>query len=1015
MKKLFVFAIAASFMFAACQHEEFASEINQEEAFALRTEYSISSEDSDTKTAMDGLSVVWSEGDKVAVFENTDALLTYGLASGAGSTSAKIKLEAGNAASGEEIGSVVAYYPYSSSVTCAVNDESSLTLNVTLPQTQEYVKDSFGPNAFPMAAVSSVSADNLAFKNVGGALKLQLTGSAEVASVVVRSNAGEPLSGDAKVIVYADGKTVPEIEMGADAEPYVTLECPEGVQLGSSATSFVIALPEMTFSAGFTVTVNDVDGFAMEFATSDEQIIRRNGVLVMPVKEYKVEAVTMDGLSSIPEVPNADEPMTLIYKAPVGSTFHGYTKDLYAHIGVIDGEWKHVVSAWDVDVDKCKWHKTSQDNVWSLRIEPSVRKWFNSGTTPVNIIGVVVRDAKGAGDRQTEDLTLNVYDPVYGSGEMPTPLPAGVKHGINIIDDKTVTLVLLEKDNTQKAYYDECYVVGSYFGSWNRNESYKMNRDDAAGCWWITLTGLRAAREYLFQYELVKGNSSVRVHDPYSEIVYDMYNDQWTYASSKLPTGKTDGFVSSFQIRKTAYSWQYPDYQIEDEDDLVIYEMLFRDFNDSHSVSDAINQLDYIAGLGVNAVELMPIHEFDANESWGYAPHSYFALDKYYGSPADYKKFIDACHEKGLAVIIDVVYNHATGAHPMAKMYWSGNATAANNPWFNVEAPHGDSVYHDWNHSNVDVRNQIKRSLEYLLTEYKVDGFRFDLSKGFFQGGNEYDWNQDRTNWIKEYYNTIKATDPNAVVILEHWVDNENYDLCNYGMKVWNKANDQYSQSGMGFSSGSDFSGIVEPSWLPFGSYVSFMESHDEERVAYRQKEYGNGSVKTDLEVRMRRAGLNAAFFLTVPGPKMIWQFGEIGYDYSILYNGDRTAVKPVVTDEYLKDVYRKGLYDTYADLLEFRKNNPRFFDDDSNFRWGVSTSNWPGRYIMNTSKEGNTYAIFGNFGSGNQKITMVLPTEGPWYNYYNSEEVWNGTNHEPTLKEGEFVFLVDNKNLCKK
>ena len=1013
MKRCFIALVAFCAVFAACQREEFVNDKDTHVAFAVNTEYEVTSEINDTKTAMDGLAVVWSEGDKVAVFENTDALLKYGLSSEAGSVSAQIKLESGDASSGKEIGSVVAYYPYSSSIACAVKDETSLTLDVSLPTEQEYAKESFGQGTFPMAAVSDVSAGSLSFRNIGGALKLQLTGSSVIKSITVSGNAGELLAGSADVTVFTDGKTMPAVAMDADAEKSVSLLCGSGVKLSSAATSFVIALPPTKFSAGFTVTVKDADGMSMQIRTDKAQEIKRNTVLAMPVKAYETAVVTKDGLSSIPEIPNADEPVTLFYKAADGSVFDGYKKDLYAHIGIIDGEWKHVVSAWDVDVEKCKWHKTSQDNVWSLTLEPSIREWFASGTTPVNVIGVVVRDAKGAGSLQTEDLTLNVYDEVYGTGEAPTPLPAGVKHGINIIDNSTVTLVLHEKDKNG-GHYDECYLIGTYFGKWGRDEAYKMNRDEAAGCWWITLTGLSRTREYMFQYELVKGTSSVKVHDPYSEIVYDMWNDQWTSASNKIPLGDTDGLVSSFQIRKSSYSWKYPDYEIEDEDDLVIYEMLFRDFNETHSVSAAIDQLDYIAGLGVNAVELMPIQEFEANESWGYAPHSYFALDKYYGSSTDYKKFIDACHEKGLAVIIDVVYNHATGAHPMAKMYWSGNATAVNNPWFNVEATHGDSVYHDWNHSNVDVRNHIKRSLEYLLTEYNVDGFRFDLSKGFIQSGNEYDWNADRISWIKEYYNTIKATNPDAVVILEHWVDNENYDLCNYGMKVWNKASEQYYQSGMGFSSGSSFTGIVEPSWLPFGSYVSFMESHDEERVAYKQKEFGNGSVKTDLELRMRRAGLNAAFFLTVPGPKMIWQFGEIGYDYSINYNGDRTANKPVVTDSYMANQYRKGLYDTYAGLLEFRKNNPRFFDDDSNFRWGVSASNWPGRYILNTSKEGKTYAIFGNFGSGSQAITMELPSEGPWYNYYDGTEVWSGKSHKPTLKEGEFVFLVDDKSLCK-
>ena len=91
------------------------------------------------------------------------------------------------------------------------------------------------------------------------------------------------------------------------------------------------------------------------------------------------------------------------------------------------------------------------------------------------------------------------------------------------------------------------------------------------------------------------------------------------------------------------------------------------------------------------------------------------------------------------------------------------------------------------------------------------------------------------------------------------------------------------------------------------------------------------------LALSMRRAGCCAAFFLTVPGPKMIWQFGELGYDISG-GNGD-TSEKPVKTQEYLSNKYRKGLYDTYCGLLKFRRENPEFFDKDADFKWYVSNN----------------------------------------------------------------------------
>ena len=158
--------------------------------------------------------------------------------------------------------------------------------------------------------------------------------------------------------------------------------------------------------------------------------------------------------------------------------------------------------------------------------------------------------------------------------------------------------------------------------------------------------------------------------------------------------------MSAFQSGRPEYTWKSDGFKIADKDNMVIYEMLLRDFSASGDLAGAMDKLDYLQELGVTAIELMPVQEFDGNDSWGYNPCSYFAMDKAYGTREKYKEFIDECHGRGMAVLLDVVYNQATGAHPMAKMYWdaSSKSTSASNPWFNVEAPHPYSVFHDWNH-----------------------------------------------------------------------------------------------------------------------------------------------------------------------------------------------------------------------------------------------------------------------------------------------------------------------------
>ena len=99
--------------------------------------------------------------------------------------------------------------------------------------------------------------------------------------------------------------------------------------------------------------------------------------------------------------------------------------------------------------------------------------------------------------------------------------------------------------------------------------------------------------------------------------------------------------MSAFQINRPEYNWKIKDYNVADKNDIVIYELHLRDFSATHDLSGAEEKLDYLENLGINAIELMPVQEFDGNNSWGYDPCSYFALDKAYGTREHYKAFVD--------------------------------------------------------------------------------------------------------------------------------------------------------------------------------------------------------------------------------------------------------------------------------------------------------------------------------------------------------------------------------------
>ncbi|MDR0892930.1 MAG: alpha-amylase [Mediterranea sp.] len=727
-------------------------------------------------------------------------------------------------------------------------------------------------------------------------------------------------------------------------------------------------------------------------------------------------AALVDGLNYAPAKPDADDTLRITFKAAASSALYGYTGDVYIHPGVIvDGTWMYVPASWATNLAKCKMTRL-ENNVWSILLSPSLRQWFGSGDTAIDQLGIVVRSSDGTKKGLTDDSFVTVTDKKYTAFQ-PGPavekaLPAGVTDGINIVDPTTVTLVLRDQDKNG-GHKDYAYAMGD-FNNWTLTDDDKsrMYRDNNAGCWWITLTGLTASREYAFQYYIgTKKEGAIRLADPYSEKILDPDNDpQIPAADYPNPTAypaKGVGIVSTFRIQKESYTWKVNDFQVADKHNLLIYELLLRDFTSTGDLTGAMAKLDYLQTLGVNAIELMPVQEFDGNDSWGYNPCFYFAMDKAYGTPTMYKQFVDACHQRGMAVILDVVYNHATGNNPLAKLYWNATANkpAAENPWFNVDAPHPYSVYCDFNHESPLVRAFVKRNLQYLLREYKVDGFRFDMAKGFTQqSSNEStagNYDQSRVDILSDYANAVTEANPNAVVILELFAEQrEEKAYGEKGILMWRNLNNAYCQTAMGWKENSAFTALT--TWgtdMPEGAWVGYMESHDEERCAYKQKTWGHGDLLLgDLKTRMSQLEANAAFFFTVSGPKMVWQFGELGYDYSI--NSDpngvapadsedgtyRTARKPIRWD-YFDDTYRKGLYTTYSRLMALRASHPRLFGQEAFKSWKVGDSDWDGgRFITLETVDGQKLVVVGNFTNAPITSSVEFPSSGTWYEFTASD-----------------------------
>lgn len=735
-----------------------------------------------------------------------------------------------------------------------------------------------------------------------------------------------------------------------------------------------------------------------------------------------------------PAKPNADKPLTITLTAAKGTNLSGYTGDVYAHIGILEyGTWRCVQADWTENIDKCKFVKDpSEKDTWHLALEPTVREYFDSGTTAVTQIGLVIRTEDSAKKQYDEDLFISVVDDVYKpfiASEYETKsVPSGCGYGINA-QGSSITFVLHDQ-NKSGSHKDYAYIIGD-FNNWTltNDEKSRMYRDDAKGCWWITVDGLDPDKEYRFQYHLGERSATasdpdkiVRLSDPFCEKILDPDNDKWINEKNTIyPADQMqypDGGVSTVscvKINRDSYAWSA--FEMKNKDCPVIYELLLGDYTATHDLAGAMAKLDYLQTLGVNAIELMPIQEFDGNNSWGYNPNHYFALDKAYGTRKQYKDFIEACHQRGIAVIIDVVYNHNTGASPLAKMYWnsSSNETAANNPYFFVKAMHDANVFHDVNHSNKFVQEVVKRSLQYLITEYNVDGFRFDLSKGFTWSSSGWgSTDNNRIALIKDYAKAIRTVDPDSYIILEHWGNaDEESQYVRDGMHPWQKANHAYCQAAMGYKSESDLWGsyrYLDETWSASG-WVTYMESHDEERMAYKQEKYGHSSIKGNLANSMSNLVNNAVCFLTVPGPKMIWQMGELGYNYNKWCNEqgvDGTADKKYETDrkpvkwDYLNNADRKRVYDAYCKLNKLRNDNPDLFGKGVTI--GGKLHEWPLKTVELAKGSKKLYAYANYFGDDAGDKTLTIPS-GTWTDILSGKTV-NGGSY--TLKTGQALVLVN-------
>ena len=648
---------------------------------------------------------------------------------------------------------------------------------------------------------------------------------------------------------------------------------------------------------------------------------------------------------------------------------------------------------------------------------------------------------------------------LFNPGTISTALPNGLVDGINYntTDPTKATLVL------NAPFKDFVYVAGS-FNNWQPTSAYAMKKDPTTGKFWLEITGLTAGQVYTYQYWVcdvtnrpANSPAVVKTADPFSTLVLSPFDDPEIQSLGVFPNlpAYPVGQEREVTVLQTGpntlftYNWSSAttNFVKPNKKDLVFYELLIRDFDANRTYQDLINKIDYFKNLKINAIKIMPVMEFEGNMSWGYNTVFHMALDKRYGPPTKLKEFVDLCHQNGIAVVLDLALNHVFGRSPLERMWmldtdgdgWAnstGYRVSTENPYINQDAMHSYSVGSDLNHfrepDNLTNTYSV-RTIQYWINEFKIDGYRWDLTKGFtnqcppnVSGGQDACTNgyrSDRVAKMKWYADRQWEADPNSLVIFEHLGTGGSYDeeveWANYlrsgdtkGIMQWRKMTDPYANLLKG--NFADITGVADAT----NRFVGYAESHDEERVVYKalNDSGANQTFGNLAKVHQRLSAMGSVLFL-VPGPKMIWHFGDLGWDRSLwtcnagnvsFSNPDcklDTKPQPQWTENWLSDTNRSTVYNNWAKMINLKKTEDVF--ENGQYAWNLNVIGSPRLDVYtSTSQTASLSYVFvrTNFSDNTLNTSGGFPFTGTWYNLMDNSTInVTSTSQSISIESGGF------------
>ncbi len=519
------------------------------------------------------------------------------------------------------------------------------------------------------------------------------------------------------------------------------------------------------------------------------------------------------------------------------------------------------------------------------------------------------------------------------------PAPEHTPHGAHDRGDGTVSFALWAP------WKKSVHLIGDFNGWDFQADPLAV---DESGLWWIEKRLDPGTHAYQF---VIDGETVIG--DPYARRL------RWVPESAQPHC--------LVEVGAAPYEWGDAGFGIKPLNQLVIYELHVGDFSPEGTFAGVIDRLDYLAGLGVDAIELMPVQEFPGDRSWGYNPAYFFAVESAYGAPDDLKRLVDAAHQRGIGVILDVVFNHVTGDSPVSLLY-----PYDQNPYFSTDGnPWG---FPDLNHWSDATKRFIRDVQDYWLTEFHIDGFRYDYVEGI---------RYDAVNGMSFISWAARQSKPHAYLIAEdivqdpaaavrdtevdcswHWQFNKvvraqliegEYQGNHYGDldAVWRVV--RFDGDGYGDN--------AQP--------VNYIESHDEERVFRDVLECNPAGGEAGAT---RKSMLGAILLFTAQGVPMLYSGQEFGA------RAPKTIDVSKLPWEYLEGDAGRALYNHYASLAYLRHTA------------GALQSNGIELLLMDRERKvlafqrwndaGSVVVVAVNLSPADQRVAIRFPRPGRWHEW---------------------------------